>query len=106
MKSFGENLKTIRTYKKISQKRLGKEIGVNQYVISRYEKGEFEPSLGKLIAICRFLKISADELLGIRESKILSRIKWGKENEKVFLDNYESAVDFADFTNLNEKTKR
>ena len=91
---------------KISQEKLGESIGVSQYVISRYEKGEFEPSLEKLAAIYKVLRISADELLGIKRSKILSRIKWEKENEKVFLDNYESAVNYAYYADLKAKSER
>ena len=105
MSVFGANLKAIRQYRKITQKELGESLGLRQYVISRYETGRFEPSLEALSHLCRILNISSDELLGIKESKILTRLKHEIENKKTFLDNYEDASDYIYFTALKRKMK-
>lgn len=62
-----KNLKKIRKEKKLTQEELAKKIGVSKASFSRYESGEANVSVGKIIELCKILDVSSDELLGISE---------------------------------------
>jgi transcriptional regulator with XRE-family HTH domain len=42
-------------------------IGVTKPTVSQYISGRIQPSLDTLSRLCRFLEISADEILGISD---------------------------------------
>lgn len=63
-KTFGENLKSIRKERKLSQKKLAEMVEVSQQIISRWEKGMTEPTLGKLCWIADLFYLTVDELVG------------------------------------------
>ena len=67
--SFGEKIKLLREEKEISQTRLGKAVNMTQRKISYIECGRYEPSVGDIIAFCRFFGVSADYLLGLKERR-------------------------------------
>lgn len=62
--SFGRNLERIRKEKKISQTRLGQELGLTQQMISSYEKGASSPNVEILIKVADYFQLSIDELVG------------------------------------------
>ena len=53
-------LKDIRKSKKISQLKLAMDLNMSQNTISRYETGEREPGINKLIKIADYFNISID----------------------------------------------
>lgn len=57
-------LKELRKKRKMSQVRLGIELGINQDTISRYENCEFEADYQTLINIADFFNVSLDYLFG------------------------------------------
>lgn len=57
-------LKELREKRKMSQVRLGIELGVNQDVISRYENHEREADYQTLLDIADFFNVSLDYLFG------------------------------------------
>lgn len=61
---FGTRLYHARVAKGMSQKDLGKLIGLHKNTISTYEMGYHEPTLHNFARMCDALKMSADELLG------------------------------------------
>ena len=61
---FGTRLYNARVAKGMSQRDLGRLVGVHHNTISTYELGRHEPTLHKFARICDALKMSADELLG------------------------------------------
>ena len=63
--SLGECLKIARKVSSITQKELADEIGVTQGAIGSWERGETEPSLDKIKALCNFFDISACEFIGL-----------------------------------------
>ena len=65
--SFGEKVKRLREQAELNQTQLGAATNMTQRKISYIERGEFEPSLEDLIALCRFFNVSADDLLGLNE---------------------------------------
>ena len=62
MKTFGENLKNLRTAAGISQQVFAEKLGTTQQRVSEWERGLVEPSLYNIIKILNVLNISFDEL--------------------------------------------
>lgn len=56
-------IKKLRKQQGISQVRMGMDLNMAQNTISRYERGEREPSLSELIAIADYFHVSIDYLL-------------------------------------------
>ena len=66
--SFGEKIKRLREQAELNQTQLGDATHMTQRKISYIERGEFEPSLEDLCALCRFFHVSADTLLGLKSN--------------------------------------
>ncbi len=62
--TFGEKLKLLREEHELNQTELGKLLGMTQRKVSYLERGQYEPSLQDIKAICTYFKVSADYLLG------------------------------------------
>ncbi|MBO4962763.1 MAG: helix-turn-helix transcriptional regulator [Clostridia bacterium] len=62
MSSFGENLKTIRTINKISQKEFAIKLNTTQQRVSEWECNKVEPSLYNIIKIIKVLNTSFEDL--------------------------------------------
>jgi transcriptional regulator with XRE-family HTH domain len=68
--SFGERLFALRTERDLTQVDLAKALGTTQRVVSYYEtRGEL-PTPDILVALVRILRVSADQLLGIKPAKL------------------------------------
>lgn len=63
--NFGKTLKELRVEKGISQRELGKFLGVCNQTVSFWESGRSEPDLDSLVKISNFFEVSADFLLGL-----------------------------------------
>lgn len=63
MINFGRNLKKVRLKNKFTQEELALKLGTSKQVISNYEKGNREPSLGMLAEISKVFNCSIDSLL-------------------------------------------
>lgn len=59
---FNERLIRARKDKAMSQEALAEIIGVSRQAVSKWETGEAKPDADKLIAICRALDLSMDQL--------------------------------------------
>lgn len=62
--TFGKVLKQLRLERKISQRKLGEELGVVNQTISSWEAGINEPSLDLLIQIAKYFNVNVSYLLG------------------------------------------
>ena len=60
---LGQNLKRIRTTKKLSQGDIGKKLGLHRAYISGVEHGKRNPTLATIQKLAVALGVSADELL-------------------------------------------
>ena len=68
VKSFGENLKNLRKFNKISQKEFAKKIQTTQQRVSEWECDKVEPSLYNIMRILKVFEITFEELIeGIEE---------------------------------------
>lgn len=63
-KVFSEQLKALRTERNVTQVELALGIGVSKGLISLWENGLREPTLGNLIALSDYFEVSLDELIG------------------------------------------
>ncbi len=59
---FGENLRKIREYKKLTQKDLAQILNISEKTISHWEQNYTEPSIAMIKKIKEELDLSYDEL--------------------------------------------
>lgn len=67
--TFGRRLARLRKAKGYSQAELGEAIGISQRMVAYYEGQTDRPPAQLLLPIARTLRISLDELLGLRDAK-------------------------------------
>ena len=67
MKTYFEILRDLREDNDLTQADVARVLNTTQQVYSRYEKGINEMPLHHLISLCKFYKVSADFILGLRE---------------------------------------
>lgn len=48
---FGENMKALRTQKKLSQEKLAEQLGISRQSISKWETGEAYPEMKHLLKL-------------------------------------------------------
>lgn len=63
MPSFGENLKSLRSARKLSQGDLAQLIHMHPTHISRYERNQASPTIEVVRKISEALSVSADQLI-------------------------------------------
>ena len=61
--TFSEHLYQLRVLRRLSQKEVATAIGVTTLTYQRYEHGEREPNLSRLIALADFYNLSLDQLV-------------------------------------------
>lgn len=67
MKIFAERLKELRQETKLTAKNFGKEIGVSDATIIRWENDNVNPSIVDLYNIAVRFNISANYLIGLED---------------------------------------
>lgn len=65
---FGQRVKLLRLQKGLSQASLAQILGVTPTQVSDMEKGKTTTSLDRLVILCQTLDVSADYLLGLRDT--------------------------------------
>ena len=63
-----ERLRVIRTKKGYSQMDIAEVLDMQQQRYSRYETGQNEIPVRHIITLCKFYSISADWLLGLKDT--------------------------------------
>ena len=66
---FGERLYKLRTARGLTQVQLAEAIGSSQRALSRYETVAEFPPANTVVALAKALRVSTDELLGVRALK-------------------------------------
>lgn len=61
---FPYRLRQLREQRRMNRAALSECCGLSKNAISRYERGEREPTMSALIAIADFFEVSVDYLLG------------------------------------------
>lgn len=62
---YNEKIQFIRESKNITQKQIAEHLGIKQQQYARYEKGINVMPITHLKAICEFLQVSADCIIGL-----------------------------------------
>ena len=60
---FGDNLKSIRKMKKVSQEDLADKLGVSRQSVSKWETGENYPSMQNIVCLCSIFKCKMNDLV-------------------------------------------
>lgn len=66
---FGTRFRELREEANLSQRQLGENLGTTKTTINRYENDLREPEFATLIQIAQYFGVSADYLLGIKDSR-------------------------------------
>lgn len=82
--TFGENLKTLRSSRSISQKDLALELGFSFQNISKWERNESLPDVGTLIEIAKFFSTTTDALLGFTPEEKFSTLAIDKNEADIY----------------------
>lgn len=69
MKEYWEILRDLREDHDLKQADVAKLLHTTQQVYSRYENGVNEMPIRHLRTLCAYYKVSADEVLGLKERK-------------------------------------
>ena len=64
--SFGNFICTLRQRKGLSQYQLGVLVDVSDKAVSKWENGESEPSIDKLIKLSKYFGVNIDESMSFR----------------------------------------
>ena len=60
---FGDNLKSIRKMKKVSQEDLADKLGVSRQSVSKWETGENYPSMQNIVCLCSIFRCKMNDLV-------------------------------------------
>lgn len=63
---FGPRLARLRQSRGLTQEELGERVGLSNRMIAYYERDEAEPPGPQLPALAQALRVSTDELLGVK----------------------------------------
>ena len=86
---FNRRLKELRTENNLTQKQLANIIECNQSMITRWEKGECEPTAGIIIAFAQFFDVTTDYLLGLEnEDGSKNRYSINNNNGNIHIGNH------------------
>ena len=108
---FGKRMAQLRKTKGFTQTELGSKVGVSKRVIAYYEGETDYPPAHLLIPIAKALKISLDELLGLKKSEVSDSnhaALWRrlKKAEQLSPKDRKALLDFIDALLVRSKTKQ
>ena len=66
--TLGENIRKRREELKLSQEHVAERLGVSRQAISKWEKGQSEPTVNNLIQLANIFEISLSELVDPHEN--------------------------------------
>ena len=61
--TYGERIRRGREAKALTQEELAEALGVSRQAVSKWERGEADPSTANLLALGRLYGVPAEELL-------------------------------------------
>ena len=86
---FGDNLRSLRKLKKLSQEDLSEKVGVSRQSVSKWENGEAYPEMNNILMLCRIFNCKINDLLSEKiedfnsfdEEVKMSIVKFEKEKQ-------------------------
>ena len=103
--NFNQRLKTLRLGNGITQKDLGKIIGVGRTTISEYESGKIVPKQKSLIALAEYFNVSVDYLTGVSDSPSATLNEISNQYEMYLDETLLTAIKMISFKDRNMKIK-
>ena len=87
---FGDNLRTLRKNKKISQEVLAEKVGVSRQSVSKWETGEAYPEMNNILELCKIFHCKINDLVNdsiididsLDEEVKMSVVKFKEEKQK------------------------
>ena len=70
----GDQIRVLRTARKITQTQLAKELGVSKQSVSNWENNNIAPSVDMVRKIALYFRCSADFLLELNEGRFMIEI--------------------------------
>lgn len=64
-KLFSKNLKFLRTSRRISQQLLADKLNIDRSTISKWETGDYDPTIGNVLSVANILDVPVADLVGI-----------------------------------------
>lgn len=92
---LGDNIKSLRISKGMTQQDLAKESGVNRVSIGNYERGDREPTIDVLIKISDALEVSLFDILGdkIDKKQVDLLVNYLNKTNEEIRNNYEKQIE-------------
>lgn len=78
--SLGENIVALRKKRGLTQEKLAEVFEVSRQSVTKWESGESEPSIDKLIKLSKYFGVSVDELIQETQIEEKSLNKYDKES--------------------------
>ena len=72
---LGEKIRKIRTEAKLTQVQLSEILGVSQQSVQKWESGQTNPDLEKIIMISKYFDVSLDALVLGNDNRIVEEMK-------------------------------
>lgn len=69
MQILAERLSLLRKERDLTQKEVGRELGISLNSYQRYETSEREPTAPLLVRMARFYNVSLDYLVGLKDER-------------------------------------
>ena len=66
MENYISYLRSLREDNDLTQQEIANVLGTSQTMYARYERGANELPIRHFITLCKFYKVSADEVLGLK----------------------------------------
>ena len=66
VEKWNERIRSLREDNDLKQSEIAAVLGTTQQVYSRYEKGINEIPVRHIITLCKYYKVSADYILGLK----------------------------------------
>jgi len=85
MLKIGEKIKSLRKEQDITQEKLAAYLNISYQAVSKWEKGTALPDITLIPRIANFFGVSADELLGMKDTEETEELK---EFEKTYSENF------------------
>ena len=99
---FGDNLKTIRKEKNMSQEQLAEKVNVSRQSVSKWETGESYPEMNNILELCKIFNCNINDLIhtdmtdisSLDEEIIMNVVKFNekKQNQVKTLSNTISLI--------------
>jgi transcriptional regulator with XRE-family HTH domain len=67
-KTIGKRLADIRRSRGVTQVEIAEKLGMTQALVSDYERGKLRLHGGLLVAFAKALRVSSDEILGLKDT--------------------------------------